>query len=357
MSESFNDNPTKIRVDEGLNKVALANYLSNFLDIDKNSFEILQFPSGFSNLTYLIKSNKKEFILRKPPIGAKVKSGHDMSREYKVLSALKTNYKKSPTPIHYCDEVNIIGSDFYIMERISGIVLRSNNFKKILTKKAQYNFIAFEFVNTLVELHKLQIEKIGLSEFGRPVGYCERQVNGWIKRYQNSKTHDIPEINFVMKWLNNNIKESPYVSLIHNDFKYDNLVLDPKNLSVKSVLDWEMCTTGDPFMDLGTTLAYWINKDDPDYMREINLNITSDKNNPKRGEILEMYSKKFGDEIENIVFYFVFGLFKIAVIVQQIYFRYEKGLTKDIRFKHLNLVVQSYARMAKESIESEKIES
>jgi len=137
----------------------------------------------------LIESNQKEFILRKPPIGAKVKSGHDMSREYKILSALKNNYKKSPIPIHYCDDINIIGSDFYIMERIKGIVLRSNNFKKILTKKTQYDFIAIEFIDTFVELHKLEIEKIGLGEFGRPVGYCERQVKGWTKRYQNSKSN------------------------------------------------------------------------------------------------------------------------------------------------------------------------
>ena len=355
MSE-FIDNPTKIREGEGLDNKILNNYLSNFLDIDKSNFELFQFPSGFSNLTYLIKSNNKEYILRKPPIGAKIKSGHDMSREFNVLSALDKDYKKSPTPIHYCNDISIIGSDFYIMERIRGTVLRSNNYKKILTDKTKYNFIASEFVDTLVELHKLNIEKIGLTGFGRPEGYSSRQVQGWTKRYENSKTSDIPEINSVIKWLHENITESKYVSLIHNDFKYDNLVLDSNNLSVKSVLDWEMCTTGDPFMDLGTSLAYWINKDDPDYMREINLNITSNENNPKRGEILEMYSNRFGAQIEKIVFYFVFGLFKIAVIVQQIYFRYINGLTKDIRFKHLDLVVLSYARMAKTSIDKQKIE-
>ncbi len=355
MSE-FIDNPTKIRKGEGLDNKILNNYLSNFLDIDKSNFELLQFPSGFSNLTYLIKSNNKEYILRKPPVGAKIKSGHDMSREFNVLSALDKDYKKSPSPIHYCNDINIIGSDFYIMERIRGTVLRSNNYKKILTDKAKYKFIASEFVDTLVELHKLNINKIGLAEFGRPEGYSSRQVQGWTKRYENSKTSDISEINSVIKWLHENITESKYVSLIHNDFKYDNLVLDPNNLSVKSVLDWEMCTTGDPFMDLGTSLAYWINKDDPDYMREINLNITSNKNNPRRGEIVEMYSNRFGVQIENIIFYFVFGLFKIAVIVQQIYFRYKNGLTKDIRFKHLDLVVLSYARMAKISIEKQKIE-
>ena len=356
MSEKFIDTPTQIREDEVLDSDSLCNYLLNFLDIDKSSFELLQFPSGFSNLTYLISSNNKEYILRKPPIGAKIKSGHDMSREFNVLSALDKNYKKSPTPIHYCDDVNIIGSDFYIMERIRGTVLRSNNYKKILTDKNKYNFIASEFVDTLVELHKLNIEEIGLAEFGRPEGYCLRQVRGWTKRYENSRTSDIPEINSVIKWLNENVSESKYVSLIHNDFKYDNLVLDSNNLFVKSVLDWEMCTTGDPFMDLGTSLAYWINKDDPEYMQAINLNITSNENNPKRGEILEMYSTRSGVQIENIVFYFVFGLFKIAVIVQQIYFRYEKGLTKDIRFKNLHLVVQSYARMAKSSIDKQKIE-
>jgi aminoglycoside phosphotransferase (APT) family kinase protein len=355
MSE-FIDNPTKIREDEVLDNNSLTNYLSNFLDIDKSSFELLQFPSGFSNLTYLIRSNNKEYILRKPPIGAKIKSGHDMSREYKVLSALDKNYTKSPTPIHYCNDINVIGSDFYIMERIRGTVLRSNNYQKILTDKTKYKFIASEFVDTLVELHKLNIDKIGLTEFGRPEGYSSRQVQGWTKRYENSKTSDIPEINSVIKWLNENITESKYVSLIHNDFKYDNLVLDSNNLSVMSVLDWEMCTTGDPFMDLGTSLAYWINKDDPDYMLQINLNITSNENNPKRGEILEMYSNRFDVQIENIVFYFVFGLFKIAVIVQQIYFRYKKGLTRDIRFKHLDLVVLSYARMAKKSIDKQKIE-
>ena len=355
MSE-FIDNPTKIREGEGLDNKILNNYLSNFLDIDKSNFELFQFPSGFSNLTYLIKSNNKEYILRKPPIGAKIKSGHDMSREFNVLSALDKDYKKSPTPIHYCNDISIIGSDFYIMERIRGTVLRSNNYKKILTDKTKYNFIASEFVDTLGELHKLNIEKIGLTGFGRPEGYSSRQVYGWTKRYENSKTSDISEINSVIKWLHENITESKYVSLIHNDFKYDNLVLDSNNLSVKSVLDWEMCTTGDPFMDLGTSLAYWINKDDPDYMREINLNITSNENNPKRGEILEMYSNRFGAHIEKIVFYFVFGLFKIAVIVQQIYFRYKNGLTKDIRFKHLDLVVLSYARMAKTSIDKQKIE-
>ena len=356
MSKKLIDKPTEIRDDEKLNNSKLFEYLSEIIDLDIESFDILQFPSGYSNLTYLIKSNEKEYVLRKPPHGAKIKSGHDMSREFKVLSSLKEQYHKTPRPIHYCSNTDIIGTDFYLMERVKGIILRSNNYSQIISDKSQFNFLAEQFVDSFVELHKLDINKIGLTDFGNPNGYNSRQVHGWCKRYNNSKTEELMEMEIVMKWLKSNISQSKYVSLIHNDFKYDNLVIDSNDLSVKSVLDWEMCTTGDPFMDLGTSLAYWINKDDPEYMQAINLNITSNENNPKRGEILEMYSTRFGVNIENIVFYFVFGLFKIAVIVQQIYFRYERGFTNDIRFKNLNLVVQSYARMAKISIENQKIE-
>ena len=202
----------------------------------------------------------------------------------------------------------------------------------------------------------VDINKIGLSDFGNPEGYNSRQVHGWCKRYDNSKTDELKEMEIVMDWLKSNISQSKYVSLIHNDFKYDNLVLDENDLSIKAILDWEMCTIGDPFMDLGTSLAYWIQHNDPDFIKGVGLNITLDSNNPTRNKILNLYSEKFGNKIENIVFYFVFGLFKIAVIVQQIFFRYKNGFTKDARFKHLNLVVKAYSFLAIKSIEKQKIE-
>ena len=356
MSEKFIDTPTQIREDEVLDNDSLCNYLLNFLDIDKSSFELLQFPSGYSNLTYLIKSNEKEYVLRKPPHGAKIKSGHDMSREFKVLSSLKDHYHKTPEPIHYCSDTGIIGSDFYLMERVKGIILRSNNYSQIINDKSQFNFLAEQFVDSFVELHKLDINKIGLSDFGNPEGYNSRQVYGWCKRYMNSKTEELKEMEIVMDWLKSNISQSKYVSLIHNDFKYDNLVLDENDLSIKAILDWEMCTIGDPFMDLGTSLAYWIQHNDPDFIKGVGLNITIDTKNPTRNKILHLYHEKFGNSIENIVFYFVFGLFKIAVIVQQIFFRYKNGLTKDTRFKYLNLVVKAYSFLAIKSIEKQKIE-
>tara|TARA_B100000941_G_scaffold131480_1_gene92848 strand:- start:1115 stop:2188 length:1074 start_codon:yes stop_codon:yes gene_type:complete len=356
MSKKLIDRPTEIRDDEKLNNSKLFEYLSNVIDLDIESFDILQFPSGYSNLTYLIKSNEKEYVLRKPPHGAKIKSGHDMSREFKVLSSLKEQYHKTPRPIHYCSKSDIIGTDFYLMDRVKGIILRSNNYSQIISDKSQFNFLAEQFVDSFVELHKLDINKIGLTNFGNPDGYNSRQVHGWCKRYNNSKTEELMEMEIVMKWLKSNVSQSKHVSLIHNDFKYDNLVLDENDLSIKAILDWEMCTIGDPFMDLGTSLAYWIQNNDPDFIKGVGLNITMDANNPTRNKILQLYSDKFGKSIKNIVFYFVFGLFKIAVIVQQIFFRYKNGFTKDPRFKNLDQVVKAYLFLAIKSIEKQKIE-
>ena len=356
MSEILIDKVVYVRDDEKIEASSLNSYLSKFIDYDTKNFKILQFPSGFSNLTYLIKSGDQDFVLRRPPHGAKIKSGHDMSREFKILTSLKEIYNKSPNPIHYCENEDIIGSEFYIMERLKGLILRGNNYKSIIKKTSDYVGLSKEFVQTFVDLHKIDIKESGLIDFGNPEGYNTRQVKGWSKRYLNSKTEEISDINFVIKWLNDNIVQSRFESLIHNDFKYDNLVLDPLSLKVISVLDWEMSTIGDPFMDLGTSLAYWIQNDDPDFIKSIHLNITSEQGNPSRGEILKLYQNNFGNEIDNIVFYFTYGLFKIAVIVQQIYFRYKKGLTQDTRFKDLDKVVKAYGKMAKQSIQKNKIE-
>ena len=357
MSEILIDKAVNVRDDEKINESSLNTYLSKFIDYDTSDFQILQFPSGFSNLTYLIRSGNQDFVLRRPPHGAKIKSGHDMNREFKVLTSLKDTYDKSPNPIHYCDNEDIIGAEFYIMERLEGLILRGTNYKNIIKNNSDYSDLSEEFVQTFVDLHKIDLNESGLTDFGNPEGYNTRQVKGWSKRYSNSKTEEIDEINFVIKWLNDNIVQSQFVSLIHNDFKYDNLVLDPKSLKVISVLDWEMSTLGDPFMDLGTSLAYWIQHNDPNFIKAIHLNITSEQGNPSRGEILQLYQKQFGHEIEDIVFYFTYGLFKIAVIVQQIYYRYKQGLTKDVRFKELDKIVKAYGIMAKQSIQKNKIES
>ena len=351
------DKAKAVRKGESLNETALQQYLVKNLGQEQGKLTVQQFPSGFSNLTYLIQFAGTDYVLRRPPFGANIKSGHDMGREYKILSALKGNYDKAPKPILFCEDLSILEAPFYLMERVQGTILRSSTPQDQMPSPEQFEFLSNSLVDTLVELHQLDYKSIGLGNLGNPEGYVERQVVGWSKRYQKAKTHDNKEMEATALWLNNNMPKKSGASLVHNDFKYDNLVLTPdENLNVKAVLDWEMTTLGDPLMDLGTTLGYWIHHTDPDFIAQNQLNLTTQKGNPTRGEIVEMYTKKSGQAVDDIVFYFVFGVFKIAVIVQQIYYRYSLGHTQDPRFKHLDKIVALYGLVAQQAIQKKKID-
>tara|TARA_X000000368_G_scaffold343243_1_gene281854 strand:- start:180 stop:1262 length:1083 start_codon:yes stop_codon:yes gene_type:complete len=352
------DQPTNIRPNEGFDQNSLKSFLINELNLIEGIIKISQFPSGFSNLTYLVNFNDKDFVLRRPPIGANIKSGHDMNREYTILNGLKRIYNKVPKPYIYSDNVKIIGAPFYLMERKKGIILRGNTPKKQLPDKLEMRNLSKKFIFTLAEIHRLNYKKAGLESLGKPIGYISRQVKGWINRYLASKTSDISNINYVYKWLDRNIHENKFSSLIHNDFKYDNLVLsDDGKYDVLAILDWEMATLGDPLMDLGTSLGYWIDKTDPENIQQNKFNITNAEGNLNRGELVSLYSKESKLDISNIVFYYVFGLFKIAVIVQQIFYRYKLGKTSDKRFKDLNEIVKIYGLMAKRAIDKNRIDN
>lgn len=351
------DVPTNIRNGEDLDNDRLSEYLSRKFNSNCLEIEVLQFPSGYSNLTYLIKFNESEYVLRRPPFGAKVKSGHDMSREYKILSILKNKFSKAPKPILFCDDEKVIGSPFYIMERIEGVILRGGMPKNELPEPNKIKDIVYDFVSTMTELHSIDCNNPEFSNFARPEGYVKRQVEGWIYRYKKSKTNNYDGIEKTIKWLSNNYPTKNQTSLIHNDYKYDNLVLNADdNLKIKAVLDWEMATVGDPLMDLGTTLGYWIHQSDPDFIKSINLNLTTTDGNPKRGELIELYALKSKRDLSNILFYFIFGLFKIAVIVQQIFLRYSKGFTNDTRFSQLNKIVELYGIMSSQAIDKKKVD-
>ena len=321
-------------------------------DFEINNLIFKQFPSGYSNLTYFLKSSSKEFVLRRPPFGAKsLKGGHDMLREYNVLKNLKSQFNKVPKVHLYCDNDDIIGAPFYIMDRVEGYIIRPNLQEQDSPGEEVIRNVSDSLVSTLVELHNVDINEANLNNLGKIDGYVKRQVEGWIKRYNHSKTDIIANMDFVAKWLNDNQPLEVEGSIVHNDFKYDNLVLDKNNHSkITAVLDWEMATIGDPFMDLGTTLGYWMDKNDLPELKLFQLSATTLEGNPTREGILEMYESKSGKKIPNPVFYYVFGLFKIAVIAQQIYFRYKKGFTKDRRFGLLNLAVISLSIMAKQAI-------
>ena len=321
-------------------------------EFEINNLILKQFPSGYSNLTYFLKSSSKEFVLRRPPFGAKsLKGGHDMLREYNVLKNLKSQFNKVPKVHLYCDNDDIIGAPFYIMDRVEGYIIRPNLQEQDSPGEEVIRNVSDSLVSTLVELHNVDINEANLNNLGKIDGYVKRQVEGWIKRYNHSKTDIIANMDFVAKWLNDNQPLEVEGSIVHNDFKYDNLVLDKNNHSkITAVLDWEMATIGDPFMDLGTTLGYWMDKNDLPELKLFQLSATTLEGNPTREGILEMYESKSGKTIPNPVFYYVFGLFKIAVIAQQIYFRYKKGFTKDRRFGLLNLAVMSLSVMAKQAI-------
>ncbi len=348
------DQPRQTRAGEELNHELLFSYLKNHLNL-RSGISIQQFPSGYSNLTYLVQSGSDEFVLRKPPIGANIKSAHDMAREFNVLTSLrKAGYQKSPEPILLCEDESIIGSKFYLMRRVKGIILRNRVPKELKIEPETFNALSKSAIDQLVHLHQLDIHSSGLDQLGKPEGYVQRQVEGWIKRYENSETDTIVSLNETADWMKKNIPISTSVAFLHNDYKYDNLVLDPNDLTkVLAVLDWEMATVGDPLMDLGTTLAYWAQANDADVLKPFNL--TWMPGNLSRHEVLNYYQEKSGQVIDDFIFYYAFGSFKVATICQQIYHRYKKGITADPRFASLLQVINACGENARRAIEQNHV--
>lgn len=346
------DQPAPIRQGEELDVPRLQGYLLEHLPGARGQLQVLQFPRGFSNLTYLLKLGSQELVLRRPPFGANIKSAHDMGREYRILSALKPVYAKVPRPLLYCPDEGVMGAPFYVMERLEGVILRTQPPEG--TTPELMRGISHALVDALVELHSLDYQQAGLGDLGRPQGYVERQVSGWVQRYQNARTDTIPGLERAMEWLAAHQPGESGVALIHNDFKYDNLMLDPADLTrVIGVLDWEMATLGDPLMDLGTTLGYWAEAGDPPGLRSFGL--THLPGNLSRAEVVRAYAEKTGADVSQMVFYYVFGLFKVGVIMQQIYARFQKGLTQDPRFGSLIHLIRETGQMIERATQSEKI--
>ncbi|NUP08582.1 MAG: phosphotransferase family protein [Polyangiaceae bacterium] len=354
------DSPRAVRPGEELDLDKLGSFLSNALGGELAApLDVQQFPSGHSNLTYLVRARfsngeERQLVVRRPPFGNRVKTAHDMGREHRVLTALSPYYDKAPKPIVTCEDESIIGAPFYAMERISGVILRRKTPPGVELTPATLSGVATSFVDALVELHELPLESTGLASLGKPLGYVERQVTGWAKRYADAKTDEIPSIERTSQWLVANMPESRQASVIHNDFKYDNLVLDASDLTkIVGVLDWEMATVGDPLMDLGTALAYWVQSDDPEAVQTYTFGPTNLPGSPKRKEILEQYAKKRPGVVpDDMRFYYVFALFKNAVVAQQIYARYKRGATTDERFAMMIFAVGILGDAAVQAIDT-----
>jgi aminoglycoside phosphotransferase (APT) family kinase protein len=342
-----------IRPGEELDLHRLETYLQERVPDPSGSLAVEQFSGGHSNLTYLIQWGGREMVLRRPPFGNKVKTAHDMGREYRVLSKLYKAYAVAPRPIMYCEDEAILGAPFYLMERKHGVILRQTLPPDFHPEPETVRRMCLSFIDNLADLHRLDYQAAGLGDLGRPEGYVQRQVEGWAKRYTNAQTDVVPYIDQVIGWLTRQIPKESDAAVIHNDYHFSNVMLDSNDFSrIVAVLDWEMCTIGDPLMDLGTTLGYWIQADDFEQLEIMGAGgPTILPGSLTRQEIAERYCEKTGRDPVNLLFYYCFGLFKIAVIVQQIYYRYVQGHTRDIRFANFHKRVALMSKKAFRSIE------
>lgn len=295
--------------------------------------EITQYTGGASNWTYRIKYDSHDLILRRPPAGTKAASAHDMKREYEIQKALMPYYTV-PEMLAICNDHSVMDGDFYIMRRVEGIIPRANLPKGLELSKEQVRQLCLNVIDKLIELHKIDINASGLANFGKGKGYCERQINGWSERYKKAKTWNVPKFAKVIQWLKANIPAEERSCLIHNDFRFDNVILDPQNpMKIIGVLDWEMATIGDPMMDLGNILAYWVQADDDFMAKSTRRQPTNAEGMLTRKEVIQYYCEKMGFEAKQFTFYEVYGLFRLAVIAQQIYYRYYHKQTNNKEFK------------------------
>ncbi len=340
---SASGNPTTpVRQGEALDWAGLDRHLKTVLPHLEGEPGVSQFAGGNSNLTYRLKYANDDLVLRRPPFGTKAKTAHSMSREYRVMNALKPVFPSVPNTLYYSDDEAIIGSEFYVMQKVDGVLIRTR-------LPAEWNLTSSDtrrfctcFWEKLIELHQVDFRKAGLGDFGKPSGYAERQVLGWNDRYERAITPDVDNFATVRDWLAANMPaDNVRPSILHGDYRIDNVILDSNDpCNIRAVLDWEMCALGDPLMDLGSSLAYWIEDDDPVELKHLLVQPSNAPGMLTRREILDLYQHRTGLDTSNFTFYQVYGYWRLAVIVQQIYFRYFHGQTQDQRFKSFGTAVQ-----------------
>ena len=346
----MSDEPRPIRAGEELDLAALTAYLE--LELGAHGpISVEQFPGGHSNLTYLVHHGDREYVLRRPPFGSRVKSAHDMGREVAVLSKLAPVYDRAPRVIAFEGEGSVLGAPFYLMERRRGVILRKVLPAELANDHAAIRRVCELLVDALADLHMVDYAAAGLGDFGKPAGYIARQVTGWSERYTGSQTDDIAAMTEVAAWLATHQPTESTPSLIHNDFKFDNVIYDPGLERITGVLDWEMATVGDPHMDLGSSLSYWAQASDPPAYHQLPFGPTAQPGMLTRAEIATRYMRRRGRSADLPVFFYAFGLFKTAVIAQQIYYRFAKGLTTDARFQTMIIGVRLLSEQARTAID------
>jgi aminoglycoside phosphotransferase (APT) family kinase protein len=302
--------------------------------------EVRQFSGGASNLTYLLSYPERDLILRRPPAGTKAASAHDMAREYRVQRALKPAFPYVPEMVGLCQDHSVIGSDFYVMEPVLGTILRKDLPSGLDLDAAGARRLCESLIDRLVDLHQVDPAAAGLADLGKGPGYVARQVEGWSRRYGAAKTWNVPSFEKVMRWLDANQPGDVGACIIHNDFRLDNVVLAPDDPQrIVGILDWEMATIGDPLMDLGGALAYWVEPGDGRFMQSLRRQPTTAPGMLSRDEVVAHYAARTGRQIDDWRFYEAFGLFRVATILQQIYNRYHRKQTRNPTFRNFWIAV------------------
>lgn len=353
VNSTLTDTANPIRDGESFDIARMHEWLSQQLDGLSGVPQVQQFSGGASNLTYLLRYPETDLILRRPPFGHKAKGAHDMAREYQIQQALKPHYPAIPKMVGLCQDPDVMDSDFYVMERIHGIIPRANMPKGLSLSKQDTRQLCQSVIDKLIELHQVDYQGAQLEHIGKGSGYVTRQINGWADRYEKSRTWNTPKWRYVIDWLKANMPSDIATVIIHNDFRFDNVVLAEDNPQhIIGVLDWEMATLGDPLMDLGNSLAYWVEADDDRFMQMLRRQPTHLPGMFSRQEVVDYYCDRMSLKPDNWLFYEVYGLFRLAVIVQQIYYRYHHKQTRNPAFKNFWLVNHYLHRRSKKLIKA-----
>ncbi len=338
-----------VRTSENLDWQRLADYLRAHLSITNDAaMQVEQFPGGHSNLTYLLRFGDIEMVLRRPPFGPVPPRAHDMARESRVLTAVHPHFPLAPKPYLLCEDTSVVGSVFYVMERRRGITIRTDEPPPIANDVELRHRISGNVIDTLADLHAIDVRAHGLDALGKPAGFMARQIRGWTERWHGSKTSDVPQMEALASWLDTHTpNDVARPSLVHGDYKLDNVMLDAAQPDrLVGVFDWEMSAVGDPLVDVGILLSYWVHVasvKDPSIGT-----VTTRPGWFGRDEILERYAARSGSGLDAIALYEIFAVFKLAVVIQQIYARYMRGQTDDPRFAPLGERVTSLAGIATE---------
>lgn len=341
------DDTIAVRADEGFDEEQIANYLWGKLPGSENRLTVRQFGGGAANLTYLLDYGTHEYVLRRPPLGPVAKSAHDMAREYRVLSLLHQTFPLAPRAYLYCRDTSLIGSDFFVMARHRGTVVRRSMPEHFDQIDGAARKMSAALVDALADFHAVDYKTIGLADLGKPSGFVERQIEGWYKRWHKAKVDDLGDMDAAYRWLRDNIPASMDSTLVHNDYKLDNVMLDSEDPGkIVAIFDWDMCTLGDPLCDLGSLLCYWTEPSDPPYFQEMAMMPLGDLGFMTRHELVARYAEKSGRSIHKIHFYHALGLYRLTVIIAQIYIRYRRGQTQDRRFAAFEQMIPLMARAA-----------